>query len=69
MGRNREIAVNQVKEVIPECEDVIVPYYDKTSWKGTVYGQDLYFPTWKIERDHPLVKSGESAYKALFSKM
>jgi len=67
-GETEEMAVQQVKDVIPECKDVKVPYYDKTSWKGTDFGQDLYFPTWKIERDHPLVTSGEEAYRALYDK-
>ncbi|MBI9109096.1 MAG: YgeY family selenium metabolism-linked hydrolase [Spirochaetales bacterium] len=65
-GESAELAVRQVKEAIPECDDVKIPFYDKTSWKGTDFGQDLYFPTWKIARDHPLVTSGESAYKMLY---
>ena len=65
-GETKELAVQQVKDAIPECEDVVVPYYDKTSWKGTKYGQELYFPTWKIEADHPLVKAGENAYRTLY---
>ncbi len=65
-GETQEIAVEQIKKIIPECEDVIVPYYDKTSWKGTVYGQELYFPTWKIEYDHPLVTSGVEGYRQLY---
>lgn len=67
-GETEEFAVQQVKDAIPECEDVIVPYYDKISWKGTKYGQELYFPTWKIDADHPLVSSGEKAYKGLYEK-
>ena len=67
-GETEELAVNQVKAAIPECEEVKVPYYDKISWKGTRYGQDLYFPTWKIERDHPLVTAGEQAYRILYDK-
>lgn len=67
-GETEEFAVQQVKDAIPECEDVVVPYYDKISWKGTKYGQELYFPTWKIDRDHPLVVSGEKAYKSLYNK-
>ncbi len=67
-GETEEFAVKQVKDVIPECEDVVVPYYDKISWKGTEYGQPLYFPTWKIDRNHPLVTSGEKAYSQLYGK-
>ena len=67
-GETKELAVEQVKNAIPECEDVVVPYYDKVSWKGTKYGQELYFPTWKIDRDHPLVSSGETAYRTLYNR-
>ncbi|MDC7125872.1 MAG: YgeY family selenium metabolism-linked hydrolase [Spirochaetales bacterium] len=67
-GETEELAVNQVKEVIEDFEDVKVPYYDKISWKGTKFGQPLYFPTWKIDRNHPLVTSGEKAYKILYDK-
>ena len=67
-GESKELAVNQVRNAIPECDDVKIPYYDKTSWKGTKYGQELYFPTWKIDRDHPLVVSGEKAYETLYDK-
>jgi putative selenium metabolism hydrolase len=67
-GETEEMAVKQVKDAIPECEDVVVPYYDKTSWKGTDFGQDLYFPTWKIDRDHLLVTSGEAAYRSLYGR-
>ncbi len=67
-GETKEIALNQVSKAIPECEDVKIPYYDKTSWKGTKYGQELYFPTWKIDRMHPLVVSGEKAYETLYNK-
>lgn len=67
-GETEELAVNQVKEVVKDCVDVKVPYYDKISWKGTKFGQPLYFPTWKIEANHPLVTSGEKAYKSLYDK-
>ena len=67
-GETEESAVQQVKDYIPECEEVRVPYYDKISWKGTKYGQPLYFPTWKIDRDHPLVTGGEKAYMDLYQK-
>jgi len=30
--------------------------------------QDLYFPTWKIAEDHPLVAGGKDAYHALFGR-
>ncbi|HAK45657.1 MAG TPA: YgeY family selenium metabolism-linked hydrolase [Spirochaeta sp.] len=67
-GETQELAVQQIKNAIPESENVVVPYYDKVSWKGTKYGQELYFPTWKIDSDHPLVSSGEKAFRGLYNE-
>ncbi|TVR05752.1 MAG: YgeY family selenium metabolism-linked hydrolase [Spirochaetaceae bacterium] len=66
-GETKEFAVQQVMDLGKgEIERVEVPYYTNTSWKGTTYGQELYFPTWKIPADHPLVQSGVSAYQGLY---
>ena len=66
-GETKETAVNEVYEAGGgEIASVEVPYYSNTSWRGTTYGQDLYFPTWKIPGDHPLVRSGVAAYRSLY---
>lgn len=66
-GETKETAVTEVMEAgAGEIESVEIPYYSNTSWKGTTYGQELYFPTWKIPADHPLVHSGVAAYSALY---
>ncbi|HET7839132.1 MAG TPA: YgeY family selenium metabolism-linked hydrolase, partial [Rectinemataceae bacterium] len=69
-GETMELAVEQVRKAITaagvENVEVSVPNYDKPSWKGTVHAQELYFPTWKIPADHPLVRAGEEAHGALF---
>ncbi len=69
-GETLELAVEQVRKAIlaagVESVEVSVPNYDKPSWKGTIHAQELYFPTWKISADHPLVRAGEDAHQALF---
>ncbi|HOX11359.1 MAG TPA: YgeY family selenium metabolism-linked hydrolase [Spirochaetia bacterium] len=69
-GETKELAVEQVKKALSEAGlsnfEVKVPYYEIPSWKGTKYGQDLYFPTWKIDADHALVRAGVAAHKALW---
>lgn len=69
-GETKELAVEQVKKALSEAGlsnfEVKVPYYEIPSWKGTKYGQDLYFPTWKIDSDHALVRAGVAAHKALW---
>ena len=68
-GETKELAVQQIKEAGGgEVDRVEIPYYSNTSWKGTTYGQELYFPTWKIEADHPLVQSGVAAYRGLYGE-
>lgn len=67
-GETKEQAVREVEEAIGDFEKVTVPFYDKTSWKGTAYGQELYFPTWKIDEDHLLVQSAAGAYAGLFQE-
>jgi len=66
-GETLEMAVEQVRQAIgSDLGEVRVPRYAKPSWKGTVYEQELYFPTWKIQADHPLVRGGVEAHRALF---
>ncbi len=67
-GETKELAVEQVKSVVKDYYSVEVPYYDKVSWTGKKYGQELYFPTWKTDMNHPLVKTGVKAYERLYGK-
>jgi putative selenium metabolism hydrolase len=74
-GEDADLAISQVKEYIAQALDcapseveVTMPQYTKRGWKNADYGQELYFPTWKVDRDHPLVESGVDAYTALFGK-
>lgn len=69
-GETMEQAVEQVREAISaagvEELEVRVPEYYRPSWKGTACRQELYFPTWKIPADHPLVQAGAETHAALF---
>lgn len=40
----------------------------KTSYTGKRYGMEKYYPTWKIEEEHPLVKNAASVFEGLFDK-
>lgn len=60
-GEDLEGAVREVREAVKDTARVEVPLYDAPSWKGTVFTQDKYFPTWKIEADHPLAAAGVAA--------
>ncbi|MEW5813814.1 MAG: YgeY family selenium metabolism-linked hydrolase [Spirochaetota bacterium] len=68
-GENAEIAINQVKKYMgADVHRVEMPLYTKKGYKGTDYSQELYFPTWKIPENHPLVRSGVQAYRELFGR-
>ena len=72
-GEDADLAISQVKEYITEAlgeapESVTMPDYTKRGWKNTDYGQELYFPTWKIDEDHKIVQAGVAAHKDLFDK-
>ena len=61
-GEDADLAIRQVREYIAKAtgdkeEDIIVemPDYDKIGWTGKKYSQELYFPTWKLDKDHPFV--------------
>ena len=47
---------------------IVVPEYNIKSFTGLVYPIKSYFPTWIMERDHPLVQAAEKAYHNQFSK-
>jgi len=67
-GETKKSAVKEITDLLGDDATVEVPLYDKPSYKGTVFKQEKYFPTWKIEEDHPLIQSGVTNFKALFEK-
>ncbi|HAL18471.1 MAG TPA: YgeY family selenium metabolism-linked hydrolase [Spirochaetaceae bacterium] len=72
-GEDADLAISQVREyvsaAIGESDFVVeMPEYEKTGWTRKPYSQELYFPTWKIERNHPLVEAGVDTYEELFEK-
>lgn len=74
-GEDADLAISQVRQYIskatgeePDSFIVEMPMYEKIGWTKKDYHQELYFPTWKIDADHYLVKSGVSAHKDLFGK-
>jgi putative selenium metabolism hydrolase len=68
-GETADLAISQVKKSMgADAESVAMPRYDAKGWNGASFGQDLYFPTWKIAEDHPLVAGGRDAYHSLFGR-
>jgi putative selenium metabolism hydrolase len=68
-GETAESALAEVRRAMgADAAKVEMPHYDGKGWKGASYVQDLYFPTWKIAEDHPLVTAGRQAHRALFGR-
>jgi putative selenium metabolism hydrolase len=66
-GETAEAALDQIRRCLGgDVSNVRMPSFRRASWKGVEYGQELYFPTWKIEESHPLVAAGREAHRALF---
>ncbi len=71
-GENDAIAIAQVEKALTEAGvkdfTVKMPEYAQPAYTGKLYRQELYFPTWKIKADHPLVRSGVEAYGDIMDK-
>ncbi len=74
-GEDADLAISQVKrymaEAVGDPEDeieVTMPDYTKRGWRDADYGQELYFPTWKIPEEHEVVQAGIAAYESLYGK-
>ncbi len=68
-GETKESAVAEIR-ALPSLEDaeVEVLQYRVKSWTGLEYGMEKYYPTWKLEESHPLVRAGVAAHRALWAR-
>jgi len=68
-GETAEAALAQAREAMgADAQSIAMPWYEGRGWNGASYGQELYFPTWKIPADHPLVKAGRATHDLLFGR-
>ena len=68
-GEDKDLALNQVKEVVKGMNaKVELLNYEKTSFTGLNYGMEKYYPTWKIDENHPVIQNGIKAFESLFAK-
>ncbi len=66
-GEDKDLALNQIKEIVKDMNaKVELLDYEETAYTGLKYGMQKYFPTWKLDEDHPLVKMGVGTYEDLF---
>ena len=68
-GETKESAVAEVEEIAkPLGGKVEVLHYEEVAWTGLKYGMEKYYPTWKLEENHPFVQAGKKSYEALWNK-
>jgi len=66
-GEDKELALNQIREIVRDMDaKVELLEYKETSFTGLEYGMEKYFPTWKLEENHPVIQKGVETYKELF---
>jgi len=66
-GETKASAVAEVEAfAVPLGGKVEVLHYEEIAWTGLKYGMEKYFPTWKLEENHPFVQAGKKAYETLW---
>jgi len=66
-GEDKEFAINQIKEIVKGMNaKVELLYYNEKAYTGLEYGMEKYYPTWKIEEDHPVIQNGVKSFYELF---
>lgn len=67
-GEDKNLALKQIEEIVKPFEGKVeLLYYEEKSFTGKVYGMEKYYPTWKLELDHPVIQKGVDVFKELFN--
>ncbi len=67
-GENKQIALAQIEEIVkPYNGKVELLFYEETAYTGKKYGMEKYYPTWKLDLNHPVIQKGIEVYKELFN--
>jgi acetylornithine deacetylase/succinyl-diaminopimelate desuccinylase-like protein len=68
-GETRESALQEIEEVVGGEADISIPRYERKSYRGLSYPQEKFYPTWKLEEEHPLVLAGLRTHHLLEGKL
>ncbi|NOX89193.1 MAG: YgeY family selenium metabolism-linked hydrolase [Calditrichaeota bacterium] len=69
ISEDRESVIRQLKEIASKLNinaEVEIPRYRGKSWKGTEFEQEAYFPTWVLEKNHPLIRAAQKTAERIF---
>jgi putative selenium metabolism hydrolase len=72
-GETRESVLEELEQIfkaesLDDDAQVTIPRREDTSYRGTPISLEMYFPTWKLPEDHPLVQAGVKTYTSLYHK-
>lgn len=71
-GETKDKAVSEIQAIVDHFgikgAKTVVPKYVERSYTGKVYPTEKYYPTWKLEANHPAVKASINTYRQLFAK-
>lgn len=70
-GETAESALDEIRSLpsVKSAKATVEMYdYARPSYKGLTYPSEAYFPTWLIEREHPVVNTLVEAYEGLFEE-
>jgi len=70
-GETRETAMAEIREL---CErigvdaEIVELTYERTSYTGTRYAAEKYFPTWVLEEEDPVVQAAVETHREVFGR-
>ncbi|MCX6553638.1 MAG: YgeY family selenium metabolism-linked hydrolase [Candidatus Aminicenantes bacterium] len=68
-GETKETALAEVRALVQGLPATVeVLQYCEKAYTGKKYGMEKYYPTWKLEADHPVVTCAEAVFRSLFEK-
>jgi len=70
-GEDARTAIGQINDlptVRAAGAQVSMYSYERPSYTGLVYPAEAYFPTWLIEKDHPICSTLAEAFRGLFTE-
>lgn len=67
-GETKESAMGEISRLLGKEVEIEIPQFNSRSYTGLLYPQEMYFPTWKIPEDHPLVHAGDETFSLLFGE-
>ncbi|HSV75666.1 MAG TPA: YgeY family selenium metabolism-linked hydrolase [Bacteroidales bacterium] len=68
-GETKESAIKEIEALIEGLNaKVEMLHYEETSFTGLRYGMEKYYPTWKLEENHPMIQLAAGTFEKTFGK-